>query len=65
MHYHVTEDDLKAFLRNHNLKVAKVRILLNGQGQSKGSGTIDFCGPQDAEFAVNNLNGAEIMQRRI
>lgn len=38
---------------------------MNGAGQSKGSGMIEFADSSDAERAMNTLNGYEIRYRKI
>jgi RNA recognition motif-containing protein len=51
---------LKHFFGAYNLNVAKVKLLMNAQGQSKGSGIVEFNNALDADFAVKELNGTEI-----
>jgi RNA recognition motif-containing protein len=47
------------------LRVVKVKILLNGQGQSKGVGMVEFQTPQEAAYAVKELNGVDCNQRKL
>ena len=51
---------MKHFFGTYNLSVNKVRLLMNAQGQSKGSGIVDFANAVDADFALKELNGVEV-----
>lgn len=57
--YSTKEDDLKYFFETYNLTTAKIRLLMNAQGQSKGSGIVEFTNSIDADFAAKELNGVE------
>ena len=51
---------MKQVFEQHNLKVLKVRLLLNERGQSKGTGFAEFESPEDAEYAVNEISGLDL-----
>lgn len=57
IHFSMREDDLREFFSDHNLQIAKLNILKNERGESKGTGFIEFKSAKDANYAVNKLNG--------
>lgn len=57
--YQTDDHELTEFFRQCKLRVVKIKILLNGQGQSKGVGMVEFQTPQEASYAVKELNGVD------
>ena len=55
--FNTGDAELTDFFRQCKLRVTKVKILLNGQGQSKGLGMVEFQTAEEAAYAVKELNG--------
>jgi RNA recognition motif-containing protein len=63
--FQTNEGQLGDFFKQQKLRVIKTKILLNGQGQSKGLAMVEFQTPAEASYAVKELNGAKCDNREI
>lgn len=63
--FQTNESQLGDFFKQQKLRVVKAKILLNGQGQSKGLAMVEFQTPSEASYAVKDLNGARCDNREI
>jgi RNA recognition motif-containing protein len=63
--YDMTEDSLKKLFEKHG-SVASAKIIIDkNSGRSKGFGFVEMAEKNDAESAIQDLNGSEIMGRSI
>ncbi len=63
--YKMTEDSLKELFEQHG-EVTSVKIIKDRfSGRSKGFGFVEMAEKQDAEKAIQKLNGAEIDGRNL
>ena len=60
------DEDLRGWFTNQSVFPAGVAIVKHRvTGKSRGFGFADFDRPEDAEAAVNALNGLELLGRRL
>jgi len=63
--YDMTEDNLKELFEQHG-EVSSVKIIIDRySGRSKGFGFVEMNEQTDADNAIQDLNGKEIMGRTI
>lgn len=63
--YKMTEDSLKELFEQHG-EVTSVKIIKDRfSGRSKGFGFVEMAAKQDAEKAIQKLNGAEVDGRNL
>jgi len=63
--YDMTEDNLKELFEKHG-EVSSVKIIIDRySGRSKGFGFVEMNEQTDADNAIQDLNGKEIMGRTI
>lgn len=55
----LTEEQLKEMFERHG-KITSHRIMTDDAGKSRGFGFVAFESPEEAEIAVNDLNGKEV-----
>ena len=63
--WNVSEDDLKDFFSQNKVRVIKLVLFRNDQGQSKGTGIVEFSSNQDADYVVKSLNGSALQGRTV
>jgi len=65
LNYKVRENDLKEVFEEYG-DVVSVKIVIDKQtGKSKGFGFIEMSSDDDANRAIEELNGAELMDRAL
>ena len=63
--YDMTEEALKELFEKHGT-VSSVKIIIDkNSGRSKGFGFVEMAEKNEAELAIQDLNGSEIMGRNI
>ena len=63
--FDVTEDDLKKAFEEFG-QVAEVRLIMDKfSGKSKGFGFIEMPSKEEAEKAIEEMNGKELMERAL
>ncbi|MBI2687150.1 MAG: RNA-binding protein [Acidobacteria bacterium] len=64
--FQAQDEDLRGWFAGHSIYPAGVAIVKHRvTGKSRGFGFADFERPEDAEAAVNALNGMELLGRRL
>lgn len=64
--FQAQDEDLRAWFTGHSVFPAGVAIVKHRvTGKSRGFGFADFDHPEEAEAAVNALNGFELLGRRL
>jgi RNA recognition motif-containing protein len=63
--YRITEDQLRAAFEEYGQVSSCTIIKDKVTGQSKGFGFLEMPEPEEAEAAINNLNGRDLMGRKI
>ncbi|MFN8259074.1 MAG: RNA-binding protein [Bacteroidales bacterium] len=65
LHYDVTEDYLKSIFEEYGAVESAKLIIDKFSGKSKGFGFIEMLNDNEAQEAVNALNGSEIKGRNM
>lgn len=64
--YGVSEEDLKKILEEKGLQTAELKIVMDKfTGRSKGFGFAEFEKKEDAQLAIDSLDGFELKGRRL
>jgi RNA recognition motif-containing protein len=64
--YQATEDSLREWFGNAGFNAAEVTIVRDRMtGQSRGFGFVELASDEDAQRAMESLNGQEMMGRRL
>lgn len=64
--FQAQDEDLRCWFSDHSISPAGVAIVKHRvTGKSRGFGFADFDRPEEAEAAVNALNGLELDGRRL
>jgi RNA recognition motif-containing protein len=65
LHYNVNEDELKEIFNEYG-EVLSVKIIIDKYtGRSKGFGFIEMLNEEEADKAIENINGTEIRGRMV
>ncbi len=65
LHYNVNEEELKEIFKEYG-EVMSVKIITDKySGRSKGFGFIEMLNDEEANKAIDNLNGTEIRGRKV
>ena len=65
LHYNVNEEELKEIFKEYGEVMSVVIITDKYTGRSKGFGFIEMLNDEEANKAIDNLNGHEIHGRKI
>jgi RNA recognition motif-containing protein len=65
LHYNVNEEELKEIFKEYGEVMSVIIITDKYTGRSKGFGFIEMRNDEEANKAINNLNGTEIRGRII
>jgi cold-inducible RNA-binding protein len=64
--FEMQEQDLKTLFEEGGRSVASARIISDRDtGRSRGFGFVEFANPQDAQSAIESMNGREINGRAL
>lgn len=64
--YGVSEEDLKKIMEEKGIQTAEVKIVMDKfTGRSKGFGFAEFEKKEDAQVAIDSLDGFELKGRRL
>jgi RNA recognition motif-containing protein len=65
LHYNVNEEELKEIFKKYGEVMSVVIITDKYTGRSKGFGFIEMLNNEEANKAIDNLNGTEIHGRKV
>ena len=65
LHYNVNEEELKEIFKEYGEVMSVIIITDKYTGRSKGFGFIEMLNDEEANNAIDNLNGTEIHGRKI
>jgi len=65
LHYNVNEEELKEIFKKYGEVISAIIITDKYSGRSKGFGFIEMLNDEEANKAIDNLNGTEIHGRRV
>jgi len=65
LHYNVNEEELKEIFKKYGEVMSVIIITDKYTGRSKGFGFIEMLNDEEANKAIENLNGTEIHGRKI
>jgi hypothetical protein len=63
--YTVSWQDLKDFFKENGFEPLRADIIDNGEGYSKGCGTVLLATPEDAQAAIDKLDGFDFQGRPV
>ena len=65
LHYNVNEEELKEIFKEYGEVLSVTIITDKYTGRSKGFGFIEMLNDEEANKAIDNLNGTEIHGRKV
>ncbi len=65
LHYNVNEEELKEIFKEYGEVMSVTIITDKYTGRSKGFGFIEILNDEEANKAIDNLNGTEIHGRKV
>jgi len=65
LHYNVNEEELKEIFKEYGEVMSVTIITDKYTGRSKGFGFIEMLNDEEANKAIDNLNGTEIRGRKV
>ena len=65
LHYNVNEEELKEIFKEYGEVMSVTIITDKYTGRSKGFGFIEMLNDEEANKAIDNLNGTEIHGRKV
>ena len=65
LHYNVNEEELKEIFKKYGEVMTVIIITDKYTGSSKGFGFIEMLNDEEANKAIDNLNGTEIRGRKV